>query len=114
MSNRERYPHRQAGVEPTVSQTVPNSGGGDRAAPKPAANPMSRKTQIRKPTASGLRLRQARPVQNAQQNYERYLELARAQALTGDHIAAENYLQHAEHYLRSMRENGQAAPAARK
>jgi hypothetical protein len=30
--------------------------------------------------------------------------LARAEALKGDLIAAENYLQHAEHYLRSMHE----------
>lgn len=43
--------------------------------------------------------------QNAQRNYERYLELARAEMLRGDQIAAENYLQHAEHYLRSMREH---------
>ena len=42
--------------------------------------------------------------QNAQRNYERYLELARAETLRGDQIAAENFLQHAEHYLRSMRE----------
>jgi Domain of unknown function (DUF4167) len=42
--------------------------------------------------------------QNAQRNYERYLELARAKAQSGDVVAAENYLQHAEHYLRSMRE----------
>jgi hypothetical protein len=34
----------------------------------------------------------------------RYLELARGEALRGDFIAAENYLQQAEHYLRSMRE----------
>jgi hypothetical protein len=39
---------------------------------------------------------------NAQRNYERYLELARAKARDGDIVAAENYLQHAEHYLRSM------------
>lgn len=40
--------------------------------------------------------------QNTQRNYERYLELARTEAQRGDAIAAENYLQHAEHYLRSM------------
>jgi len=45
------------------------------------------------------------PPQNAQRNYERYLALAQAEALSGDRIAAENYLQHAEHYLRSMRED---------
>jgi hypothetical protein len=40
--------------------------------------------------------------QNAQRNYERYLALAQAQAQAGDVIGAENYYQHAEHYLRSM------------
>jgi hypothetical protein len=69
---------------------------------KPAAKPISRKT--RRSKASGLRLPKASPIQNAQQNYERYLALARAQAQSGDQIAAENYFQHAEHYLRSMRE----------
>ena len=39
---------------------------------------------------------------NAQRNYQRYLELARASALSGDLIGAENYYQHAEHYFRSM------------
>ena len=42
--------------------------------------------------------------QNAQRSYESYLELARAEMLRGNQIAAENYLQHAEHYLRSIRE----------
>jgi Domain of unknown function (DUF4167) len=40
--------------------------------------------------------------QDVQRSYERYLALARAQALSGDTIAAENYYQHAEHYFRSM------------
>jgi hypothetical protein len=39
---------------------------------------------------------------NARRNYERYLELARAEASAGNTIAAENYYQHAEHYFRSM------------
>jgi hypothetical protein len=47
--------------------------------------------------------------QSAQRNYERYLELARNEALNGDPVGAENYLQHAEHYLRSMREQRSAA-----
>jgi hypothetical protein len=42
--------------------------------------------------------------QNVQRNYERYLALARAEALAGDRIAAENYFQYAEHYFRSMSE----------
>ena len=70
---------------------------------------MSRKTSIRRSKASGLRPPKASPGQNAQQNYERYLALARAQVLTGDQVAAENYFQHAEHYLRSMREAAQGA-----
>jgi hypothetical protein len=48
---------------------------------------------------------QAGNVQNFRRSYERYLVLARAEALTGDRIAAENYFQHAEHYFRAMREN---------
>jgi hypothetical protein len=48
----------------------------------------------------------ARPEQNGSQNaqgkYERYLTLARAEALVGNTVEAENYYQHAEHYLRSM------------
>jgi len=45
----------------------------------------------------------ARPgSQNAQRNYERYLALARAEALIGNTVGAENYYQYAEHYYRSM------------
>jgi hypothetical protein len=43
-----------------------------------------------------------RDTQNAKRNYERYLELARAEAVAGNTIGAENYYQHAEHYFRSM------------
>jgi hypothetical protein len=48
---------------------------------------------------------QAKNTQSAEKNYERYLALARAEALRGDRIAAENYFQHAEHYFRSMSQN---------
>jgi hypothetical protein len=40
--------------------------------------------------------------QSARANYERYLALAQAQLQAGDRVGAENYYQHAEHYLRSM------------
>jgi hypothetical protein len=40
--------------------------------------------------------------QNAKRNYERYLELARSEAVAGNTVGAENYYQHAEHYFRSM------------
>jgi hypothetical protein len=39
---------------------------------------------------------------SAQANYEHYMQLARAEASAGNAIAAENYYQHAEHFLRSM------------
>ena len=68
------------------------------------ASPMARKARNRRGKPPGRRIPEQQPVQNARQQYERYLALARAQALSGDQIAAENYLQHAEHYLRSMRE----------
>src|SRR6266568_222070 len=45
---------------------------------------------------------QHRGTENAQQNYERYIALAQAEARAGNSIAAENYYQHAEHYFRSM------------
>jgi hypothetical protein len=34
--------------------------------------------------------------------YEKYLQLARDANASGDRVAAENYLQHAEHYYRIM------------
>jgi hypothetical protein len=34
--------------------------------------------------------------------YEKYLQLARDANAQGDRVAAENYLQHAEHYYRIM------------
>jgi hypothetical protein len=55
--------------------------------------------------STGFVRRQAGNVQNLQKSYERYSALARAEALTGDRIAAENYFQHAEHYFRAVREN---------
>jgi hypothetical protein len=42
------------------------------------------------------------PNQPPQRNYEHYLSLARAAAQSGNTIEAENYYQHAEHFLRSM------------
>jgi uncharacterized protein DUF4167 len=41
---------------------------------------------------------------DAKARYARYVELARASALTGDAVETENYYQHAEHYFRVMRE----------
>ena len=54
--------------------------------------------------AAGDTRTQTRDSQSARTRFERYLALARSKALIGDRIEAENYYQHAEHYLRSMSE----------
>jgi hypothetical protein len=73
---------------------------------KAMTNAMPRRSQpARRNEFSGFFRPQARNAQNAQRNYERYLALARAEALAGDRIVAENYFQHAEHYFRSIGEN---------
>jgi hypothetical protein len=43
---------------------------------------------------------------SAAQVLERYLAMARDASAAGDRIAAENYLQHAEHYYRVLNANG--------
>ena len=71
---------------------------------KNMTQPMSGNVRSPETARSGFRRSNTKPGQNAQRNYQRYLELARAETLNGDRIAAENYFQHAEHYLRSMGE----------
>jgi Domain of unknown function (DUF4167) len=79
------------------------------AQPRPKAKNMTHamplKPRFQKTEPAGFRRANANPAQNAQREYQRYMELARAEALSGDPIAAENYLQHAEHYLRVMSGN---------
>jgi hypothetical protein len=80
------------------------------AQPRPNTRLITNAMPLRSQTArrnepSGFPHPQARKAQNAQRNYERYLALARTEALAGDRIVAENYFQHAEHYFRSMGEN---------
>jgi hypothetical protein len=72
---------------------------------KNMTQPLPRDVRFPEIARSGLRRSNTKPVQNAQRNYQRYLELARVETLNGDRIAAENYFQHAEHYLRSMGED---------
>ena len=67
--------------------------------PKPGA---SFATRSKRWTSSATRTG-PKGSQSAQRSYERYLALARAEALSGDLIGAENYYQHAEHYFKSMR-----------
>ncbi|MGE5502107.1 MAG: DUF4167 domain-containing protein [Ignavibacteriales bacterium] len=48
----------------------------------------------------------------AQTIFERYQQLARDAASAGDRVLAENYLQHAEHYFRTLRAMQPHRPAA--
>jgi hypothetical protein len=41
---------------------------------------------------------------NAEKSYHSYMALARESASRGDTIAAENFYQHAEHFLRLLKE----------
>ena len=80
------------------------------AQPRPNGKVMtgatSRRSQpARKSELSGFPRSQARNAQSAEKNYQRYLMLARAEALAGDRVTAEGYFQHAEHYFRSMANN---------
>ena len=74
---------------------------------------MPRRSRLRNNKTSEFKKSAVRQSQNAQKSYERYLALARAEALNGDPIGAENYLQHAEHYFRSMHERSPAAEIGR-
>ncbi|MGE0741348.1 MAG: DUF4167 domain-containing protein [Hyphomonadaceae bacterium] len=47
---------------------------------------------------------------NASLIYERYLQLARDAASSGDRVLSENYLQHADHYFRLVRQMQPAQP----
>ncbi len=71
----------------------------------PRPNTNSRQPEREAPIAARSK-RRSRPdpkrSQNAEKNYERYLTLARAEALNGNTIGAENYYQYAEHYYRAM------------
>ncbi len=85
-------------LKPVTAQPRPNAKVMTGATPR-------RSHPARENESSGFPRSQARNAHSAERNYERYLILARAEALTGDRIAAENYFQHAEHYLRSMAKN---------
>jgi hypothetical protein len=45
-------------------------------------------------------------VADAKRSYERFMALGRAAAMAGDAVETENFYQHAEHYLRLMKEQG--------
>jgi hypothetical protein len=66
--------------------------------PRPASSFVARPNRSKPNSARA----QSNGNQNAQKRYAHYLELARAEAQTGNTIGAENYYQHAEHYFRAM------------
>ena len=69
-----------------------------------AQNRNGRTRPLHTPRRQNAGVRQHQNAANAHRNYERYVALAREATLNGDHIEAENYYQHAEHYFRVMRE----------
>ena len=75
----------------------------------------SRRPAAKKPNraqAGPQRTNSKKPVAkpgNARAQFDRYTALAQEAARTGDKIQAENFYQHAEHYLRLL--NAGAAPA---
>lgn len=80
------------------------STGGRAHARKSAHTVPGRSQPTRRPRPARVIRHHAGNLQNLHSSYERYLCLARAEALRGDRIVAENYFQHAEHYFRAMRE----------
>lgn len=87
--------HMQTPFEPKRAAARPHPGPKAGRARRQAATLSSASRERRHGS-------EATDPRKAQRNYETYLSLARAETLKGDPIAAENYLQHAEHYFRSM------------
>ena len=71
-----------------------NRGGGNQGKPQQNAN---RAFESNGPDNVKIR-------GNSQHVFERYQQLARDAGSAGDRVLAENYLQHAEHYFRVLRE----------
>lgn len=69
---------------------------GGRSGPARAAG----RSREQKPAA--VRGRSDNPA-NSKKSYERYVELARAAASSGDVVESEYYYQHADHYFRLLR-----------
>lgn len=67
---------------------------------------MKRKSRQKFERAANRQRSHAPKGSSARAKYERYLALARAEDGNGDPVAAQNYYQHAEHYLRAS--NGSA------
>lgn len=82
-----------------------NSNGNNRAGRNRTNNP---RTQVFDSNGPDVRIRG-----NAQQVYDKYVALARDAAAGSDHVLAESYLQHAEHYQRLINESEESRPQPR-
>jgi len=79
-----------------------NSNGNNRAGRNRTNNS---RTQVFDSNGPDVRIRG-----NAQQVYDKYVALARDASAGSDHVLAESYLQHAEHYQRLMNESEENRP----
>ncbi len=77
------------------SNTRRSRNGGNRSGRR-----TNSRTQVFDSNGPDVRIRGS-----AQQVYEKYVALARDAASGGDHVLAESYLQHAEHYQRVQNDN---------
>lgn len=80
-----------------------NSNGNNRAGRNNRTN--NSRTQVFDSNGPDVRIRG-----NAQQVYDKYIALARDASAGSDHVLAESYLQHAEHYQRLINENEENRP----
>ena len=107
-SNERRTAFRRSGIRTNMKYTskAKHAAAQPRPNVKVRTGTMSGRSQpARRTESSGFPRSQAKNAQGAERNYQRYLALARAEALAGDRITAEGYFQHAEHYFRSMVKN---------
>lgn len=79
----------------------PNNTNNRRSRGRGGRKPGNSRNQTFDSNGPGARVRG-----NASQIYEKYQQLARDAASSGDRVGAENFLQHAEHYYRLMIANG--------
>lgn len=82
-----------------------NRGGGGGGGGKPQQHNANRAFDSNGP--DGVKVRG-----NAQHVFEKYQQLARDAGTAGDRVLAENYLQHAEHYFRTLRAMQPQRPAS--
>lgn len=103
------HPDAQFGVHPKPREFCPQARNHRAEPTTPLMTTYQRAdTRTFSPRSSRSTSKSTRPRPdqgvNAKARYAKYVELARASALTGDAVETENYYQHAEHYFRVMRE----------